>query len=197
MVFGRINGSWPAAPVTEWDFSKYAANETERRLNFIPSYNNGLVLITPVQNGTLAKKDEPRGKLVDKLHPIYKNILKEYITDGRNYISVDGKQKFPAETYYKTIKNDIEKSAKLLPLTVSGNVGWVVAQTDKKHIRLTIVDGDYISPSDKEITVTFHTAKPKKMTDLLNGENFSLKNTKAVKIKIPCGSYRFIDIELQ
>ncbi|MCL7752988.1 PQQ-binding-like beta-propeller repeat protein [Polaribacter sp. Z022] len=197
MVFGRINGSWPAAPVTEWDFSKYAANETERRLNFIPSYNNGLVLITPVQNGTLAKKDEPRGKLVDKLHPIYKNILKEYITDGRNYISADGKQKFPAETYYKTIKKDIEKSAKLLPLTVSGNVGWVVAQTDKKHIRLTLVDGDYISPSDKEITVTFHTAKPKKMTDLLNGENFSLKNTKAVKVKIPCGSYRFIDIELQ
>ena len=197
MVFSRLNGTWPGAPVNEWDFSKYAANETERRLNFIPSYNNGLVIITPVQNGALAKNNEPRGKLVDKLHPIYENILKEYITDGRHYISADGTQKFPAETYYKIIKKDIEKSAKLLPLTVSGNVGWVVAQTDEKHIRLTIVDGGYINPSEKEVTLTFHTVKPSKMTDVLNGETFSLKNPKAVKVKIPCGLYRFIDIELK
>ena len=196
MVFSRLSGSWPAAPLTEWDFSRYAANETERRLNFIPAYNNGLVIITPVQNGGLAKQNEPRGKLVDKLHPIYKDILKEFITDGRNYISADGKQTFPAETYYKTIKEDIEKSAKLLPLTVSGDIGWVAAQTDQKHLRLTLVDGGFINPSDKEIIVIFHTAKPVKMTDLLNGETFNLKNTKAVKVKIPCGSYRFIDIEL-
>lgn len=197
MVFGRLNGTWPGAPVTKWDFSKYAANETERRLNFIPAYNNGLVLITPIQNGALAKKDVPRGKLVDKLHPIYKNILKEYITDGRNYISADGKQTFAADTYYKSIKEDIKKSAKLLPLTVSGDVGWVVAQTDKKHLRLTIVDGGYINPSEKEITVTFHTAKPLKMMDILSKETFNLKNTKSVKVIIPCGSYRFIDIELK
>ena len=156
-----------------------------------------LILITPIQNGALAKKDVPRGKLVDKLHPIYKNILKEYITDGRSYISADGKQTFAADTYYKSIKEDIKKSAKLLPLTVSGDVGWVVAQTDKKHLRLTIVDGGYINPSEKEITVTFHTAKPLKMMDILSKETFNLKNTKSVKVIIPCGSYRFIDIELK
>jgi len=196
MVFSHLNGSWPGAPNTEWDFSRYAANETERRLNFIPAYNNGMVLITPVQNGALAKQNLPRGKMVDNLHPYYKNIMKEYITDGRNYISSDGKQTFPAEIFYKKIKEDIEKSAVLLPLTVSGDAGWVVAQTDEKHLRLTLVDAGYINPNETEITVVFHTAKPVKMMDLLNGETFDLKNTKAVKVKIPCGGFRFIDIEL-
>ena len=197
MVFSRLNGSWPGAPNTEWDFSRYAANETERRLNFIPAYNQGLVLITPVQHGPLAQENLPRGKMIDKLHPLYKDIMKEYITDGRNYISADGKETFPAETYYKTIQKDIEQSAKLLPLTVSGDAGWVVAQTDEKHLRLTLVDGGYINPNDKEVTVVFHQAKPINMTDLLNGETFDLSNVKEVKVKIPCGLYRFIDIELE
>lgn len=197
MVFSHLNGSWPGAPVTEWDFSRYAANETERRLNFIPAYNNGMVVITPVQNGALAKENLPRGKMIDKLHPYYKNITKEYITNGRDYISADGKQTFPADTYYKTIKTDIETSAQLLPLTVMGDVGWVVAQTNDLHLRLTLVDGGYINPSKKEVTVIFHKAKPAKMTDLLSGETFDLTNTNAVKVTIPCGLYRFIDIELK
>lgn len=196
LVFSHLNGSWPGAPNTAWDFSRYAANETERRLNFIPAYNNGMVLITPVQNGALAKENLPRGKMIDKLHPLYKDIMKEYITDGRNYISADGKQTFPAETYYQTIQKDIEESAKLLPLTVSGDAGWVVAQTDKLHLRLTLVDGGYINPSDKEVTVIFHQAKAVKMTDLLTGEIFEVGDTKEVKVKIPCGLYRFIDVEL-
>jgi len=197
MVFSRLNGSWPAAPLTEWDFSSYAANETERRLNFFPAYNNGMVLITPVQNGAWAKKNVPRGKMVDKLHPLYKNILKEYITDGRNYISADGKETFPAETYYKKIEADIEASATLLPMTVLGDIGWIVAQTDDLHLRLTLIDSGWINPSEKEITVTFHKAKPKKMTDLLNGEAFDLSDTKAVKVTIPCGAFRFINVELE
>lgn len=197
MVFSRLNGSWPGAPLTDWDFSNYAANETERRLNFIPAYNNGMVLITPVQDGALANDHTYRGKLIDHLHPLYKNILQEYITDGRNYISSDGKQTFPADTYYKTVKADIENKAKLLPITVSGDAGWVVAQTDDLHLRLTLVDGGYINPSEKEVTVTFHTAKPIKMTDVLSSESFDLSNPKAVKVTIPCGLYRFIDVELK
>lgn len=196
LVFSHLNGSWPGAPVTEWDFSNYAANETERRLNFIPAYNNGMVLITPVQNGALAKEGLPRGKMIDKLHPIYKNIMKEYVTDGRNYISADGKETYPAETYYKNIKADIEKSAKLLPMTVAGDAGWVVAQTDAKHLRLTLVDGGYVNPSEKEVTVTFHTVKPVKMTDLLSGETFDVGSPEAIKVTIPCGGFRFIDVEI-
>ena len=196
MVFSHLNGSWPGAPNTEWDFSRYAANETERRLNFIPSYNNGLVLITPVQKGALSKNNLPRGKMIDKMHPYYKNIMKEYITDGRNYISKDGSQTYPAETYYKDIKEDIESSSKLLPLAVSGDIGWVVAQTDKLHLRLTLVDAGYINPSETEVTVMFHQANPEVMKDILSGETFDISNIKSVKVTVPCGGFRFIDIEL-
>lgn len=196
LVFGRLNGSWPGAPVTAWDFSRYAANEKERRLNHIPRYNNGLVLITPVQDGPLALQNQPRGRLTDHLHPFYKNITKEYITDGRKYYSSDGTQTYPAETFYTTIKNDIKYNAGLLPLTVSGDVGWVVAQTDSLHLRLTIVDGGWLNPGDKQVTVTFHSSSPVAMTDVLDGEIFDLSDLSSVKVDIPCGMFRFIDITL-
>jgi hypothetical protein len=195
MVFGRLNGTWPGAPVTEWDFSRYAAGVKDRRLHFLPPYSNGLVLITPPQHGVFADQTAPRGKLADHLHPIYKNILKEYITDGRNYLSADGTQTFAANTFFQTLENDIQESAKLLPLTVSGDVAWVCAQTAPNHLRLTLIDSGYIDPADRTATVTFHTAQPAKMTDLLSGDNFALSGM--VKVDVPCGLFRFIDIELK
>ena len=196
LVFSRLNGTWMGSPNTEWDFSRYAANETERRLNYIPAYNNGLVLITPVQNGALAQNNLPRGKMVDKLHPYYENIMQEFITDGRNYISEDNTSNYAADTYYTTVQTAIEESAGLLPITVSGDVGWVVAQTDPLHLRLTLIDGGYINPSDKEVTVSFNTMTPIKVMDVLDGEVFDLINPDEVTVAVPCGMFRFIDIEL-
>ena len=196
LVFSRLNGSWPGAPVTDWDFSKYAAGEKERRLNHIPRYNNGLVIITPVQSGALATNNVPRGKLSDKLHPFYKDVMTEYITDGRDYISKNGNQTFPAETFYQTIKQEIEEKANLLPVTVSGDVGWVVAQTDSMHLRLTLVDGGWLNPSKKEVTVRLNVPNPKSMTDILDGKSFDLSDPTAVTVDVPSGMFRFIDIEL-
>ncbi|MEN6363428.1 MAG: hypothetical protein ABFC90_12440 [Bacteroidales bacterium] len=196
-VFSRMNGSWPGAPINEWDFSRYAAGAKERRLNFLPSYKNGMVLITPPQKGVFADKKAVRGALTYYLNPIYKNIMKEYYTDGKYYYSADGKQKFDAKLYYKTIENDIEEGANKLPLTVTGDVAWVVAQTSTTHLRLTIIDGGYINPSDKNATVIFHTVQPIKMTDLLDGKSFDISNSTNVKVDISCGMFRFIDIEMK
>lgn len=196
LVFGRMNGTWMGSPVNEWDFSAYAVNEIERRLNFIPSYNNGMVLITPVQNGYFAKIDVPRGKLTDHLHPIYKDIMTEFITDGRNYYSADSSKIYQPEIYFDTLKTAIEEKATLLPLTVSGDVGWVVAQTDKRHLRLTIIDGGWINPSDKTVSVSFHTVSPIRMKDILDNTTFDISNPSDVSVDIPCGMFRFIDIEL-
>lgn len=196
LVFSRLNGSWPGSPVTAWDFTRYAAKEKERRLNHIPRYNKGLVLITPVQDGALALQNQPRGRLDDNLHPFYKNIMTEYITDGRNYYSADGSQTYPAETYYTTIRQEINSKASLLPVTVSGDVGWVVAQTDSMHLRLTIVDGGWLNPSDKTVIVRFPNSSPASMVDVLDGTNFSVANKWNVPVDIPCGMFRFIDITL-
>ncbi|MCL7754587.1 PQQ-binding-like beta-propeller repeat protein [Polaribacter sp. Z022] len=195
-VLSRLNGSWPGAPVTEWDFSRYAAGVKDRRLNFLAPYKNGLVLITPTQEGVFAQKNVVRKKLIDNLHPFYKNILKEYITDGRNYYSADGKQTFKADKYYKVIEKEIKESSKKLPITVSGDVAWVVAQTAPKHLRLTIIDNGYINPEKSTAIVNFNNIKIKKIVDILNKEEFK-KQSSSVKINIPLGAFRFIDIELE
>ncbi|WP_346882066.1 hypothetical protein [uncultured Algibacter sp.] len=195
-VFSRMNGSWPAAPVTTWDFSRYAAGVKERRLNFLAPYNNGLVLITPPQKGVFAVKNAPRGLLEDNLHPFYKNILKEYITDGKSYYSSNGKQAFEANQYYKTIEADIKASAKELPLTVEGDVAWVVAQTSPKHLRLTIIDNGYLNPKKRLAKVKFHKVLPIKITDIINKTTYKVSTSKIAEINIPLGLFRFIDIEL-
>lgn len=197
MVFSRLNGTWPGAPVTEWDFSRYAAGVKDRRLNFLPPYENGLVLITPPQHGKFADLDAPRGKLAEHLHPLYRNVLKEYITDGRNYLSADGMEAYAADEYYKQVEADIQAAAKQLPLTVSGNVAWVVAQTSPTHLRLTLIDGAYINPKAKTATVRFHAVQPAKIVDLLPGNRLDLSDPSSVTMAIPCGLFRFLDIELK
>ncbi|ANW95296.1 hypothetical protein AXE80_02895 [Wenyingzhuangia fucanilytica] len=194
-VFSRMNGSWPGAPTNSWDFSNYAACVKERRLNFLPSYENGMVLITPPQTGIYADTGAIRAPLKDNLHPLYNTIMKEHFTDGRYYYSSTGAQ-FSADQYHKTIKADIEDGATKIPLTVTGGVAWVVAQTSPTHLRLTIIDGGYINPSRKIAKVRFNTVRPSKMTDLLEGKIFSVSNSSEIEIDIPCGLFRFIDIEL-
>ncbi|AWG23292.1 hypothetical protein FFWV33_18045 [Flavobacterium faecale] len=196
-AFSRLNGTWPGAPLTEWDFSRYAAGATERRLNFIPKYSNGMVLITPPQFGVFADKTAFRKPLVDNIHPWYKNITKEYYSDGKNYFSADGKTTYAPNEYYKVIEDDIKKSAALIPITVSGNVGWVVAQVGPKQLRLTLVENGYINPNNAKAIVKINNIKVKKMKDILNNEEFKGTANSTVEIDIPLGGFRFIDIELE
>ncbi|TPN86244.1 PQQ-binding-like beta-propeller repeat protein [Aquimarina algicola] len=195
-VFGRLNGTWPGAPLTEWDFSRYAAGAKERRLNFIPKYNYGMVLITPPQKGVFADQNAVRKPLAKNLHPWYKNIWKEYYSDGKNYFSANGKTTYTPEEYYKIIKKDIEDSASLLPITVSGNVGWVVTQISPKHLRLTIVENGYINPKKAKASIKVNNISIKSIKDILSNEEFTIHNNSITDIDIPLGSFRFLDIEL-
>lgn len=190
-VFGRLNGSWPAAPVTEWDFSRYAAGATERRLNFISSYNNGHVVVAPPYDA-----NAPRGTYESHLNPIYKGKTKEFFTDGSNYYS-DAKmtKKYSATEYYKEVEKAIIESGELLPLTVKGEVGWVSAQSSPKHLRVTIIDGGYLNPTDKEAIIKIGTANVKSITNLVTGEKLKVKNGEC-KLTVPCGLFVFLDVEL-
>ncbi len=130
-------------------------------------------------------------------HLLRQGLRKEYITDGRHYFSADGKKRYSADEYYRVIEADIENSIKLLPLTVSGDVAWVTAQTTPNHLCLTIIDSGYINPKTKTTTVSFHAVEPTKMVDLLDGKIFNISNPSKIKVDIPCGMFRFIDIELK
>ncbi|TXG36111.1 PQQ-binding-like beta-propeller repeat protein [Seonamhaeicola maritimus] len=195
-VFSRQNANWMGAQNTTWDFSTYAGGVKDRRQNYLPNYPNGLVLITPPQMGAKADLSAPRGLLKDKLHPLYKDILKEYYTDGRYYYNADGTQQYDASTYASTIEDEIKEAAKQIPLTVTGDVAWVVAQTSPTNLRLTILDGGYLNPEDREATVSFQTITPVSMTDIIDGKAFNLSDKANVKVDIPCGAFRFIDIKL-
>ncbi|MFR9595880.1 MAG: hypothetical protein SNG59_07950, partial [Rikenellaceae bacterium] len=189
-IMGRLNGSWPAAPTTQWDFSRYAAGAKERRLNFISSFNNGHVLITPPSDPTA-----PRGSLEEHLHPIYKGKTQEFFTDGRYYYNADKSERYSPEEYYTIVEQAIIEGAKILPLTVKGEVGWVAAQSAPKHLRLTVIDGGYINPSTKQATIIFGTAKVKSVTNLLTGESLKIDSNEC-RITIPCGLFLFLDVEL-
>lgn len=190
-AIGRLSGTWSAAPTTEWDYSRYAAGAKERRLNFISSFNNGHVLLTPPYD-----KDAPRGKIEERLHPLYKGITKEFFTDGRNYYAdAERTQSYSPKEYYKVVESAIEEGAKLLPLTVKGEVGWVAAQSAPQHLRVTIIDGGYINPSTKEATIVFGTAKVKSVTDLASGKTLEVKDGEC-RVTVPCGLFLFLDVEL-
>ncbi|WP_440875653.1 hypothetical protein [Thalassotalea sp. PLHSN55] len=195
MVFSRLNGTWPGAPVNEWDFSTFASGVKDRRLNYLPPQPYGMVLITPPQNGVFAAPKVHRNALKDNLHPIYQNIMTEYFTDGKDYFSADGKTSYSAKTFAPAIAKTIEEKSQLLPITVTGNAAWVVAQTAPKTLRLTLIDGGYINPQSAKVNVKFNTVKPTKITDILNNETFSVTDNSA-EIQIPTGLFRFIDIEL-
>ena len=192
-VFSRLNGTWPGAATTEWDFSRYAAGATERRLNFIPQYPNGLVMIAPPQAGA---ENLTRGLMRDKLHPLYRDILSEFKTDGRDYISADGSERFAADEYYEVIEQRIKEGAAHLPLTVTGQVGWVVSQTSPTNLRLTVIDSGYINPNARTARVKLQTISPTAMTDVLTGEAIAISEDGYAEISVPTGLFRFIDITL-
>ncbi len=199
MVFSHMSGTWLGASLTPWDFSTYASGVKDRRQNFVPSYPYGMVLITPVQEGVMADAGAPRGKLIDKLHPIYRNIMKEYITNGSEYLSKDGKERYAADKYYTQVAQDIEDGANKLPIVVRSTggtqIGWVVAQVSSTHLRVTLVDGGSLNPNDGEVEIIFNGVTPKSITDILENSSYSARS--GVKIDIPCGMFRFLDIELE
>ncbi|WP_344788701.1 PQQ-binding-like beta-propeller repeat protein [Postechiella marina] len=195
-VFSRQNANWMGAKVTPWDFSRYAGGVKDRRQNYLPTYSNGLVLITPPQAGIHADVNAVRGNLKDNLHPLYKNILKEYYTDGRHYYSKNGTQLEASNSFYQTIEADIKNASALIPLTVTGNVAWVVAQTSPTNLRLTLIDGEYLNPNDRKAVVKFQTITPVSITDILDGTTYNVSSKNAVEVEIPCGTFRFIDIKL-
>ena len=65
-----------------------------------------------------------------------------------------------------------------------------------KSLKLRLVDSGYINPSDKTAAVSFHTVRPQDLVDLLSGESRKIEDRSSIAIEVPCGAFRFIDIEL-
>jgi hypothetical protein len=196
-VFNRLNGTWPGAKNVDWDYSSYAADTKDRRLDFIPKFPQGVVMITPVQQGVFKDRGTVRGALTDHMHPIYQENTKEFITDGKNYITPNGQTVVAANSNrVDQIKNQLRLKSGLLPMTVSGGTAWVVAQSAPKHLRLTLIDSGYINPEDRIAQVKFNSVTPVEITDLLSGESFVVNSDNIAEIPVSAGSFRFIDVKI-
>ena len=60
--------------------------------------------------------------------------------------------------------------------------------------RSTVGSEQYRKP--RTATVHFHTVKPIKTVDLLSDATFDNSDPSSVKVDVPCGLFRFIDVEL-
>jgi hypothetical protein len=65
------------------------------------------------------------------------------------------------------------------------------------HLRLTLIDSGYINPKARTTNVHLQTVEPLKVVDLFEAKSFSIANPSAVLVGVPCGRFRFIDIEMK
>ncbi|WP_152286521.1 T9SS type A sorting domain-containing protein [Flavicella marina] len=193
-VFNRLSAEWSGAQVPDYDFSKYASDVNDRRSNFLAPFPNGMVLITPPQNGIYVQENKVRGSLEERLHPFYRGKLKEFYTDGRHYYSADGVETYSADQYATVVKEAIEEASEDLPIKVTGDVAWVVAQTDVHHFRLTLIDNGYLNPKTKTAKIEFNNVTPVKITDLVTKKILTIGANKTF-IGVEAGMFRFIDVE--
>ena len=167
--------NWCGATIPKYDYSKIAMGVKYRWLNFMPETPNGMIPITHVNYASVLEKKET---------PYFvSNIKKGYVNDQK----VDGK------TFGPVMENKINKAAKKLPVKITG-ASWSAIKLDQNHTRLVLVDPGYVDPQNCDATITILGNTPTKITDILSKETLILKENK-VKLIIPAGSMRFIDLE--
>ncbi|WP_303317257.1 hypothetical protein Q4Q34_01750 [Flavivirga abyssicola] len=173
-VFSLAQMHWAGTNIPEHDFSNAALGVKYRWLNYMPEMPHGMVPIAPI---------ELKSILENKNIPYFVSNGKTGFREGA---------KIPATKFGKTIKKEVLKGKKQLPVLVSG-ASWSLIKLDKNYSRLILVDPGYINPKKTEAKITFQNIKPKSVRDILSNKNFSV-NTEDIKIKVPAGSLRFIDI---
>ena len=176
LVFDRLDCYWGAAPVAEHDFSSYAYGVERRMLNFLPRTPYGMVAIVPEDTGA---QSFPRMK--DKI-----------TTDGRWFY--EGDQAVAPDDYRQRALKKLEQAAARLPVRVDGNVAWSVVRLDPRHVRITLVDGGYLDPADREVEIFLQRLDATRCTDILAGTVLPIRDRR-VRTRVPSGIFSVLDVE--
>jgi hypothetical protein len=176
LVFDRLDCYWGGAPVKADDFSSYGYGVRRRMLNFLPRMPYGVVPIVPDDTD---QKWYPR--------------LKEKIsTDGRWFYEND--RKIAPADYKATALAQLERAAARLPVRVTGEVAWSVVRLDPRHVRITLVDGGYVTPADRPVDVLLQHLDATRCTDILSGRSLPLRDGH-VQLTVPAGIFSILDVE--
>ncbi|MDO7173156.1 hypothetical protein [Mariniflexile sp. AS56] len=173
-VFSVGQMHWAGTDIPEYDYSNAALGVKYRWLNYMPDMPHGMVPVAPIESKSLIQK---QGK------PFF-------ISDGK--VGFDGDKKIPANQFGDTIKNTVNDGEMNLPIVVKG-ASWSAIKLDGNHTRLILIDPGYINPQDREVSILFQGKTPVGMVDILSNEKIN-SNGNSVKLKVPAGSMRFIDV---
>lgn len=177
MVFDRLDCYWGGAPIADHDFSSYGYGCDRRMLNFLPENPYGLIAIVP---DDIDLTEFPRFK-------------EKVSTDGQYFYDSTGRKHGPS-AYKQTMLKKLRESAAHLPVVVKGDVAWSVVRIDPYHVRITLVDPGYTDPADRNAEIVLQHLTGLECTDILSGEIIEITDQK-VRLRVPAGVFRIIDIE--
>ena len=81
-------------------------------------------------------------------------------------------------------------------MRVSGAAHWSVVRLDPRHVRVTLIDPGYLDPGEREVEVVLQHLVARGATDILSREKLELRSGR-IKLRIPAGTLRIIDVEHQ
>jgi len=174
-VFSVSQMHWAGTNTPNHDFSKAALGVNYRWLNFIPELPNGMVAIGP-----------------EELKPILKQQNIPYSISNAK-IGFNGENKIPANKFGTRIAQAVAKGKKNLDIIIEG-ASWSAVKIDNSHTRLILMDQGYIDPQNRDATIFFKNRIPKIATDILSKNNITINNNNSIKISVPAGSIKFIDV---
>lgn len=164
---------WAGASVTDHDLSRFVG-VNYRWLHFVPELPYGMIPIAPAE-------------MADELK---KNNIPFTVSDLK-YGKVNGKD-VKAADFGPTIKAAAEAGLGRLPVRVSG-AAWSAVRLDENHIRVSLIDPHYLDARDCPAVVTFQGKQPQRVVDILGKQLLKAEN-KSLKLTVPAGSMRFIDL---
>lgn len=173
-VFSVGQMHWAGANVPDYDYSNAALGVKYRWVNYLPEMPHGMVPIAPIESKHLVEKEG----------------LPYFVSNGK--VGFDDENKIPANQFGNTIKKAVEIGEKMLPILVKG-VSWSAIKINENHTRIVLLDQGYLDPQNREATIIFQIKQPKSAKDILSKEDLEI-NQKSIKLSVPAGSLRFIDV---
>ncbi|WP_117883678.1 hypothetical protein [Aureibaculum luteum] len=172
-VFSVSQMHWAGTSIPEYDFSNVALGVKYRWTNYMPELPYGMVPVAPIESKVKLEKAN----------------VPYFVSNAK--VGYEGENKVSADQFGDTIIKTVEAGEKKLNIVVNG-ASWSAIKIDDSHTRLIIVDQGYLDPQKREATIKFQNKMPVSATDILSKE--SLRFGKEIKLTIPAGSMRFIDI---
>lgn len=177
-IFSVAQMHWAGTSLPDYDYSKLALGLDYRWLNYLPPMPNGMVPVAPYDSHKMLQKQKTPYSISDT-------------KVGKIATQQGALTKVPAAQYQAEFEKILQAGKATMPILVEG-ASWSAIRLDKNHVRLILIDPGYINPKATEVTIRFNGHTPISATDILTKQGLKLGSS--IKLTVPAGSMRFIDL---